>query len=87
MGFWELLVIGLIALIVVGPERLPALARSLGRLWAQLSRSLQNLQRDLGAMDQPRQQWHEHLKQLTQQQSKKESEANRGQDGQRPKSD
>lgn len=30
VGFWELFVIGLIALIVFGPERLPGLARSLG---------------------------------------------------------
>ncbi|MDZ7810418.1 MAG: twin-arginine translocase TatA/TatE family subunit [Arhodomonas sp.] len=26
VSFWELLIIGVIALIVVGPERLPALA-------------------------------------------------------------
>lgn len=30
VGFWELFVIGLIALIVFGPERLPGLARTLG---------------------------------------------------------
>ena len=32
IGFWELLLIGLVALIVVGPERLPRLARTAG-LW------------------------------------------------------
>lgn len=32
IGFWELSVIGVIALLVVGPERLPAMARTLG-LW------------------------------------------------------
>ena len=32
IGFWELALIGLIALIVVGPERLPKLARMAG-LW------------------------------------------------------
>ena len=32
MGFLELLVIGIIALIVLGPERLPKAARTLG-LW------------------------------------------------------
>ncbi|MDX1513656.1 MAG: Sec-independent protein translocase protein TatB, partial [Gammaproteobacteria bacterium] len=32
IGFWELTLIGVIALLVVGPERLPAMARTLG-LW------------------------------------------------------
>lgn len=30
VGFWELLVIGVIALLVVGPERLPGLMRTVG---------------------------------------------------------
>ncbi|MDX1610586.1 MAG: Sec-independent protein translocase protein TatB [Halofilum sp. (in: g-proteobacteria)] len=32
LGFWELLVIGVVALLVVGPDRLPALATRTGRL-------------------------------------------------------
>ncbi len=32
IGFWELALIGLVALVVVGPERLPKLARMAG-LW------------------------------------------------------
>lgn len=32
IGFWELTVIGVVALLVVGPERLPGLARTIG-LW------------------------------------------------------
>jgi sec-independent protein translocase protein TatB len=32
VGFWELAMIGLIALVVIGPERLPRLARTAG-LW------------------------------------------------------
>jgi sec-independent protein translocase protein TatB len=30
VGFWELLIIGLVALLVIGPERLPGLARTAG---------------------------------------------------------
>lgn len=30
LGFWEVFMIGLVALIVVGPERLPGLARTAG---------------------------------------------------------
>ena len=32
IGFSELLVIGVVALIVIGPERLPRMARTLGHL-------------------------------------------------------
>ena len=32
IGFWELAIIALVALLVVGPERLPRLARTLG-MW------------------------------------------------------
>ena len=38
MGFWELCVIALVALIVLGPERLPSVARSAGRIMANLRR-------------------------------------------------
>lgn len=36
VGFWELLLIGVITLLVVGPERLPALARKAGTYIAKL---------------------------------------------------
>lgn len=38
MGFWELIVLGVIGLIVLGPERLPTVARTLGR-WTGRARS------------------------------------------------
>lgn len=31
IGFWEMLIIGVVGLVVIGPERLPAVARTLGR--------------------------------------------------------
>lgn len=38
IGFWELLVIAVVALLVAGPERLPALVRDVGRWAARLRR-------------------------------------------------
>lgn len=38
MGFSELLVIGVVALIVIGPERLPKVARTAGHLLGRLQR-------------------------------------------------
>lgn len=38
IGFWELVAIGIIALIFVGPQDLPKLARNLGRLLNELKR-------------------------------------------------
>lgn len=33
IGLWEMLIIGVVGLVVIGPERLPAVARTLGS-WA-----------------------------------------------------
>lgn len=38
LGFWELLFVGVIALIVLGPERLPVAARTVGR-WVGQARA------------------------------------------------
>jgi sec-independent protein translocase protein TatB len=37
IGFWELAVIGVVALLVIGPEKLPRVARTAG-LWAGRAR-------------------------------------------------
>lgn len=37
-GFWELLFLGVIALLIFGPERLPKMAHSAGLLIARLKR-------------------------------------------------
>jgi sec-independent protein translocase protein TatB len=39
IGFWELVVVGLVALVVVGPERLPKLAYTAGK-WLSKGRRL-----------------------------------------------
>ena len=41
IGFWELMIIGLVALVVVGPERLPKLAYTAGK-WLGKGRSMLN---------------------------------------------
>jgi TatA/E family protein of Tat protein translocase len=47
IGAQELLVIGVIALLVFGPKRLPELARSLGRGLAEFRRASTDLRRSL----------------------------------------
>lgn len=48
IGITELLFILLLALLVVGPERLPELARKLGKMLRDLRQAYDNLTRDLG---------------------------------------
>jgi sec-independent protein translocase protein TatB len=47
IGFSELLVIGLVALIVIGPERLPRVARTLGILAGRLQRYVADVKADI----------------------------------------
>lgn len=45
IGFAELLLIGVIALVVIGPKRLPDLAKALGRGFAEFQRATDELKR------------------------------------------
>lgn len=47
IGFWELALIGLLALIVLGPKRLPEAARSAGRWVGRLRQYVANVKQDL----------------------------------------
>ena len=47
IGFWECIVILLIAFIVLGPERMPVVARVLGRWFARAKRIVQSLKQDI----------------------------------------
>ena len=47
IGFSELVVIGLIALIVLGPKRLPEVARTAGRWVGKLRRFITDVKQDL----------------------------------------
>ncbi len=46
-GFWELAVIGVIALLVVGPERLPSLAGQVGRFVGKARRMIASVRSDI----------------------------------------
>jgi len=46
-GFSKLLLIGIVALIVIGPERLPRVARTLGHLYGRLQRYVSQVKSDI----------------------------------------
>src|ERR1044071_8508390 len=47
IGFSELLVIGIVALIVIGPEKLPRVARTVGVLAGRLQRYVADVKADI----------------------------------------
>ncbi len=47
IAFSELLVIMVVALIVIGPERLPKVARMAGNLWGRMQRYVQSVKNDI----------------------------------------
>lgn len=47
VGFTELLIIALVALIVIGPERLPKVARTVGVLLGRLQRYVSDVKSDI----------------------------------------
>lgn len=48
VGFTEMMVIAVVALIVIGPERLPRVARTLGHLFGRLQRYVNDVKADIG---------------------------------------
>lgn len=47
IGWMEMIVIGLVALIVVGPKRLPQAAQTIGRLFGYASQQWRNIQNEI----------------------------------------
>ncbi|AMO74081.1 MULTISPECIES: Sec-independent protein translocase protein TatB [Pseudomonas] len=68
ISFSELLLVGLVALLVLGPERLPGAARTAGLWIGRLKRSFnaikQEVERELGADEIRRQLHNEHILQM-----------------------
>ncbi|SRR5574343_575761 len=46
IGFSELLLVAVVALVVIGPERLPGVARNIGQLAGRLQRYVHDIKRD-----------------------------------------
>ena len=46
-GFWEIAIIGIIALIVVGPEKMPSLARKAGLYLGKFNKFLNKIKSDI----------------------------------------
>lgn len=46
-GFWEIAIIGVITLIVVGPERMPSLARKAGLYFGKLNSFFNKVKSDI----------------------------------------
>jgi sec-independent protein translocase protein TatB len=53
VGFAELLVIGAVVLIVVGPHRLPGALRKMGEMMSHLKRAANEFKQELMTMDEP----------------------------------
>jgi len=47
IGFWELLIISVLALLVIGPERLPDVARKAGRMVGKVRRFVNSVRSDI----------------------------------------
>ena len=47
IGFWELVVVAIVALLVVGPERLPGLAHDAGKWINHIRRFINNTRREI----------------------------------------
>jgi sec-independent protein translocase protein TatB len=46
-AFSELVIVLLVALLVIGPERLPKVARTAGHLWGRMQRYVHNIKNDI----------------------------------------
>jgi sec-independent protein translocase protein TatB len=76
LGFWEIAVIGVLLLVVVGPERLPHVMRWAGRTYGMVRRTADELRRAF-VLEADRQDAEERLKELRERQRRAREEADR----------
>lgn len=51
VGFSEILVIMLVSLVVIGPERLPKVARTMGNMWGRTQRYVNRIKQDVSSTE------------------------------------
>lgn len=49
IAFSEIMIIMVVALVVIGPERLPQVARTLGKLWNRMQRYVNQVKQDVNS--------------------------------------
>ena len=49
IAFSELIVVAIVALIVIGPEKLPKVARTLGHLWGRAQRYVNDVKSEISS--------------------------------------
>lgn len=82
LGFWELIIIGLVALVIIGPEQLPGFARSIAKFINEIKRTTSDLKSSLdeekdifkGTLDQLQEPFREAKKQITVEEKKQKLE-------------
>jgi len=47
IGFWEFALIGVITLVIVGPEKMPEIARTAGKYMGKAKKFVTNIQTDI----------------------------------------
>ncbi|WP_299980787.1 Sec-independent protein translocase protein TatB [uncultured Pseudoteredinibacter sp.] len=85
IGFFELLLIAVVGLVVIGPERLPGTLRKLALYWGRIKRSIsdtrQEIEQQIGADDIRRQL---HNEEVMERLAKAEAELNKSLDIEEP---
>lgn len=82
VDFSELMVILVVALIVIGPERLPKVARTLGHLWGRAQRFVNSVKADINgikadiAREMPMEEFHQLQQKVNQEVLRAEQAAN-----------
>ena len=75
VDFSELIVILVVALIVIGPERLPKVARTLGLLWGRVQRYVNGVKTDI-AREMSMEEFHQWQQKINQEVLRAEQAAN-----------